>query len=59
MVSQTPGINTDSFIQLIADAKKHIISIYFQPYASAAYLIISHITVSTQQLLWHKSYNID
>lgn len=35
MVSQTPGINTDSFIQLIADAKKPIISIYFQPYASA------------------------
>lgn len=35
MVSQTPGINTDSFIQLIADAKNPIISIYFQPYASA------------------------
>lgn len=35
MVGQTPGINTDSFIQLIADAKKPIISIYFQPYASA------------------------
>lgn len=32
---QTPGINTDSFIHLNAYAKKPIISIYFQPYASA------------------------
>lgn len=43
MVSQTPGINTDSFIQLIADAKKtHYI--YLFPaicICMRAYLIIS------------------